>query len=417
MLLQFTVENFQSIKKRTTLDMISVGGKEITEFKDSLIDGKLLPVSVIYGPNGGGKSTLLRAFQTFQGLLGRYFSNLGGIPLNRLLPAFQPTPFKFDKESINKPTSFEVVIALGAHQYKYGLSIFQGRIVKEFLHEKNGSQPTILFNRESQSVEIVCPKILTTITNVMASKVASDMPLLVFIKQFYDVSPIKEIVEWFLKTFYVDYNFQYQEEDLMLNIVQSEKIIGLRNRILAMLKDMGVSLDDYSIEQKQQLVNTPFGQEIKMSVDIKTIHKIGKENYTIPFRFESNGTQKLFGLVPLFISSLTEGRAIFVDELDAKLHPKLLENIIRLYTNKKTNTGGGQLIFTSHDMTTMNPSIFRRDEIYFMSLSEHQDSELFSLVEIRGKDGRVERNDGSFSKRYLEGRYGADPYFTKMKSW
>jgi AAA15 family ATPase/GTPase len=251
----------------------------------------------------------------------------------------------------------------------------------------------------------------------MASKVARDMPLLVFIKQFYDVAPIKEIVEWFLKSFYVDYSSPNQEEDLLLNIAQNKTNSELCLKILSMLKDMGVKLQDYEIKQKQQLVNTPFGQEVRISLDINTTHNVENKNYTIPLRAESNGTQKLFGLVPLFIISLTEGRTIFVDELDSKLHPKLLESIIKLYTNKDTNTGGGQLIFTSHDMTTMSPNIFRRDEIYFMSLSENQDSELFSLVEIRGKDGRVVRNDGSFSKQYLEGRYGADPYFSKMKSW
>ena len=121
MLLQFTVENFQSIKKRTTLDMLSVQGKEITEFKDSLIGGKTLPVAVIYGPNGGGKTTMLKAFQAMQILITRYFNVMGGIAFNQAFAQLQVSPFLLDKDSREKPTTFEIMIELKERQYKYGL--------------------------------------------------------------------------------------------------------------------------------------------------------------------------------------------------------------------------------------------------------------------------------------------------------
>ncbi len=81
--------------------------------------------------------------------------------------------------------------------------------------------------------------------------------------------------------------------------------------------------------------------------------------------------------------ALKEGRLVIVDELDAKLHPKLLRYVIRLFTNPEINKNGAQLLFTSHDMSTMKNSIFRRDEIWFA----------------------------------VEGRYGADPYLRNMLSW
>ena len=62
MICQFSFKNFRSYKDETVLDFQATA---IPEFKDSLIydDDKvsLLPVEVVYGPNGGGKTNLLLA--------------------------------------------------------------------------------------------------------------------------------------------------------------------------------------------------------------------------------------------------------------------------------------------------------------------------------------------------------------------
>lgn len=56
---------------------------------------------------------------------------------------------------------------------------------------------------------------------------------------------------------------------------------------------------------------------------------------------------------------------MIIDELDAKLHPKLLRYVISLFKNRKVNRNGAQLLFTTHDMATMKNTVFRRDEIWF----------------------------------------------------
>ena len=54
-----------------------------------------------------------------------------------------------------------------------------------------------------------------------------------------------------------------------------------------------------------------------------------------------------------------DGQITFIDELDAKLHPKLLRYVISLFKNKNVNKKGAQLLFTSHDMTTMKSFALR----------------------------------------------------------
>ena len=102
------------------------------------------------------------------------------------------------------------------------------------------------------------------------------------------------------------------------------------------------------------------------------------------------------------------------DELDAKLHPKLLRYVIAMFKNPKINQNGAQLIFTSHDVTTMRNTVFRRDEIWFAAENDNHESEIYSLYEIRREDNERVNNTAAYDKQYLEGRYGADPYLRNM---
>lgn len=135
------------------------------------------------------------------------------------------------------------------------------------------------------------------------------------------------------------------------------------------------------------------------------------DTYDLLLNIESMGTQKIFNLLPFIVSGLRNGSVLVVDELDAKIHPKMLERIIGLFTDKKNNPRGAQLLFTSHDLSTMNSEVFRRDEIWFAAKNAEESTELYSLADLKGQDGEKIRSDASYSKQYLAGRYGADPYF------
>ena len=107
-------------------------------------------------------------------------------------------------------------------------------------------------------------------------------------------------------------------------------------------------------------------------------------------------------------------RLIVIDELDAKLHPKLLRYVIMLFKNQTINRHGAQLLFTSHDMSTMKNTVFRRDEIWFAAEDEQHQSKIYSLSDIRQEDNTRIKNTAAYDKQYLEGRYGADPYLSNM---
>ena len=152
-------------------------------------------------------------------------------------------------------------------------------------------------------------------------------------------------------------------------------------------------------------------------MDIVFEHVINNKPYSLNINQESDGTQKLFNVLPLVIIALSEGSLLVLDELDAKLHPKLLRFIVMLFKNPEVNKNNAQLIFTSHDVSSMKSSVFRTDEIWFACKDKEESSDLYSLYELRDENNNRISPSTAFDKQYLEGRYGADPYFQNMMDW
>ena len=175
---------------------------------------------------------------------------------------------------------------------------------------------------------------------------------------------------------------------------------SIQKRIIMLLNDMGIDINGYRFDSEDQ------------QFYIKRV--IRGKDYELPFGVESDGTKKLIAALPMILLALSEGRLVIVDELDAKLHPKLLRYIISLFKNPEINTRGAQLVFTSHDMSTLKNTVFRRDEIWFAAENEEHASEIYSLYEIRREDSERVNNTAAYDKQYLEGRYGADPYLQNM---
>lgn len=124
----------------------------------------------------------------------------------------------------------------------------------------------------------------------------------------------------------------------------------------------------------------------------------------LPFDLESCGTKEIFQLILLFLKNNNENCIYFIDELDSHLHTKILRYFIKLFTSQKQTKS--QLIYTSHDMPTLDKELFRRDEIYFAALNESYFTDLISLYEF----GDAVRPTQSYSNIYLSSKIGYDPY-------
>ena len=169
---------------------------------------------------------------------------------------------------------------------------------------------------------------------------------------------------------------------------------------------MDLDIEEFRIEVKDE-----------DTVEVYTKHIVNGESTELTLSEESGGTKKLFGLLLYIVNSLIYGTTLVIDELDKKIHPLLLKHIIAMYTDMSINKEGGQLIFTSHDLSTMNNDVYRRDEIWFVAKGKDQNTKLYSLVEFKDENGVSVRKDAKYDKQYLEGKYGADPYLQRIIDW
>ena len=153
---------------------------------------------------------------------------------------------------------------------------------------------------------------------------------------------------------------------------------------------------------------------------IDAIHRLINSDQTtsIPLQNESAGTLKMFALYPMLQDVLSTGGVLFVDELNARLHPLLVRTFVITFLNPEINTKHAQLIFTSHDSWQLNGNMLRRDEIWFTEKDYDGVSTLYSLADFVDEDGVKIRKDENYEKNYLLGKYGAIPtlkYFDMFK--
>ncbi len=398
MLCQFSFSNFRSYRNETTFDFQAAA---LSEYKDSLIKSEkgnaILPVGVIYGPNGGGKSNLLAALGCVISLVTEPVYELGKNHARFIMQQKVPcVPYLFDEDSRKEPSRFQLFFRIDEYEYRYYLVIRGGIIEEETLYRRKlgASRAAKIFERNHEGIS------LGTIlgSKNINTEVNAKMPLLSFLAIGYSIPVIAEVIRWFEECIIRNYANPLAEQQILLSDDDVSK-----KQFLTMMNDMGIGITGYRFDQQSN--------EFYLQ---RTLHDT---LYELPFSSESDGTRKLFAALPVILMALKEGRLVIVDELDAKLHPKLLRYVIRLFTNPEINRNGAQLLFTSHDMSTMKNSIFRRDEIWFAALDPENSSEVYSLSELRKENNDPINNTAAYDKQYLEGRYGADPYLKNMLGW
>ena len=403
MLCQFSVRNYKSIRDEITFDMQATA---ISEHTDRIIkdadDQLFLPVSSIYGPNGGGKSNVLEALQTLGTMVLRpVYATKQNASADYKFNKYPVKPFMFSEEGRNNPTEFEIFFRTGVAEYKYVLHIQGGVVVNECLYrvKLETGRKSALFLRKGDEINL---------KGVFARLKISDglsrnLPLLSYLGITYmDNDVVADVMNWFEDG--IDFlNYGNPFEELRTAIASSEEIKQL---VLDMIREMDLDIEDFRVEEREN------GR-----IEVFTQHIVDGFTAELTLSEESSGTKKLFGLLPFIAKSLVFGTTLVIDELDAKIHPILLKYVIMLYNNMTINKHGAQLIFTSHDLSTMNNEVFRRDEIWFVAKGNNQNSKLYSLVEFKTGNGEVVRKDAKYDKQYLEGKYGADPYLRRIIDW
>lgn len=399
MLIRFSFKNFKSFKNENCLDMEATSLKEHEYNVAKTENGEYLKVSAIYGANASGKTNVLQAFDYMKKRI--------------LVSDDSKKNSPIDEENIysfminNDPIALEVeILAKNNKIYKYGFEVLKDTIISEWLFEKRVNKFYAIFERENNNVSMK-PNKISGLVNIDEKTLF----LNIYSKIDRNNEDFNNVYDWFVNSMYLDLGNPNFER--FINNRVSLKILSDENYKKELLKF--IKTFDSGIEG---IRTTPDSIEAVKNnngiIDIEVLHRgENGEIKALPFYLESNGTRKMFHLFDFFMDALKNGMVLFVDELDAKLHPLLTRYIINLFHNSQTNIGNGQLIYSTHDTVNLNKETFRRDEIWFAEKDKDGISEIYALSDYILEDdknaGKKVRNDATYNKDYLTGRYGAIP--------
>ena len=154
---KFSFQNFKSYRNETVFDFQA---SAIPEFEESLIKrdkaSPLLPVSVIYGPNGGGKSALLMALGNLISIVVDPIKQLQKNKISVFQQSVFTQPYLFDENSKNDPTIFDLFFRTESNEFRYYLSIHENTIIDECLYRRTlgGKRTATIFERDGDKIEL-----------------------------------------------------------------------------------------------------------------------------------------------------------------------------------------------------------------------------------------------------------------------
>lgn len=397
MLIRFNFKNYKSFKEENCLDMEATSIKEHDYNVVETNGVRLLKVAAIYGANASGKTNVLEAFDFMKRKI------LINDDLKKTIPLVEESIYTYMLE--NGPISMEVeILAENNKIYRYGFEIENEKVKSEWLYFKRKTSFGTIFERNNNKVEMKSSKIASDIN------LDSESLFLNILKKIdKDNEDVNAVYNWFMNTLYLDLgnpNFENMINNKISNNIVSD--LKYKEELTKFIRtfDSGI----VGLKTKPEKI-----EDIRNSnnyIEIEVLRKdINGNVKALPFYLESNGTKKMFYLFDYIMKALLQGSKLFIDELDAKLHPILTRYIINLFHNVETNKGNGQLIYSTHDTVNLNKETFRRDEIWFTQKDDNGVSELYSLSDyiLDEEDGKKVRNDATYNKDYLTGKYGAIP--------
>lgn len=437
MLVQFSVRNFKTFKDEVKLTLFASNYDKNTREEENVIEVpkfglRLLKSAVIYGANASGKTKLMDAakfMKTF--ILKSSKESQEGEPIDT-------DPFKLSTTTDNQPSMFEIVFIHKEDMYRYGFEVNKEEIIGEWLYHRSNKKEVEIFYRDGQNFELHSSFKIGSLF-VKENMIRSNALMLSVAAQFND-GLAKNILEWFRKFRHLS---GLREEEYMGYSLHKANDKAGKQEILEWLKNADTGIDDIRVdpmspdnlpnsmpeELKAILVERMKEKDSAFYNDLTTIHakydennmRVGSEHFSLSDE-ESSGTQKYFALSGPVIHALNEGGTLFVDEMDSKLHPNLIQKIVDLFNSQKTNQKNAQLIFNTHNTNLLSADLFRRDQIWFVEKNRYGAASLYPLSSF--KTNEKARKDDNFEENYLLGRYGGIPVlsdfsalFNDAKNW
>lgn len=412
MLIDFSVQNFRSIRERQTLSLVATKDKtyqdkHVVETGNTAVPRALRAVG-LYGANGSGKTNLLRAFGYFHLLVKQSF-------------AFMPDsgtgliPFALQENPQSSVAEFEITVLIDQVRYQYGFRLDRQRIHEEWLivyRSQRGPGQTWFERRFDPTTGKDTFQFSEKLTGAKKVWQESTRPNALFLSTAvqFNSEMLRSLYDWIANR-PVFFNPMPMDAEYTISRLEEPTF---RRQVVDFLQSSAIPVSEILVETSR---NT--GPHIKLDATGKAettmeefVHKHARFQHVtsqgeaiFDLHDESLGTQRLFALTGPVLDILEKGRLLIVDEIESSLHPLLVRRLLELFHDPATNRSGAQLLFTSHSTLLFDQSLFRRDQIYLVEKDLAQATNLVPLSDFQV------RKDLVLEKAYLDGRFGAVPVF------
>ncbi|MCD6185455.1 MAG: ATP-binding protein [Deltaproteobacteria bacterium] len=419
MLIEFSVGNYRSFKDVVTFSMVAANLKS----KDPKLDENnifnyrksvnLVKTAAIYGANASGKSNFIKALDFMKKFI------LNSSKETQIAEEINVENFRLCTSTETQPSFFEIVFVIGEIRYRYGFELDMEIIRSEWLfHAKH--KETNLFHRTPEGIYVKNTfkegKKWTTDTRPNA--------LFLSVCAQWNGEISTKILKWFMNCGIISGLDDIGYRPYSVGQLEDPKT---KEKILSFVRDFDLGISDLNVKHTAVTEESlPKGlpeplhkfliEQGGQHTTVNTVHKkfnekgehIADEIFDLD-KHESDGTRKAFSFSGPLLDVIANGKTLIVDELDARFHPIITQAIVQIFQDPHMNKYNAQLIFATHDTNLLNNKFFRRDQVWFMEKNRFGATDLYSLVDFKI------RNDASFEKDYIAGKYGAIPFLGGIK--
>lgn len=390
MIQELKIKNFKSFRDEVELSFEPSGDDRYNSVV-TMPDGvQLLRFAVVFGANASGKSNLLDAVE----FLRDFWNNIPATNDD----GTNVQPFLMRKSALSYDTEFEIKLYVDGIRYWYQLTVNPEKVCREALFVYLTNRPTKVFCREDvQGVSklIFNPtvaKLSPAEVDIMTMNCLRNMSVLAVLKKVNIAVPyLDNMRRW------IDNRMLPLQSGSLSSLSQgAKKMIAdsedFRENLMQFAQEADFNISDIKIQKMAAL----FGHTVKSEA--------GSESYVLPENCQSTGTKRMVELESLIYTQLKRQAFLCIDEIEASMHPNLMEYILTKFINTPDNQS--QLLVSTHYDPILKDidDLFGKDSVWFTEKGKDGNTTLFSLVDFKGLNKL-----SSIHRAYMNGQFGALP--------
>ena len=382
MIVNFSIQNFGSIKDKQTLSFEADASKHLEDTYVVHTAGKrLLKLALIYGANASGKTTILKALDFLRDLVVN--------PKEKKTDILDFSPYLFDANTPEQSTELTIEFVQEEVCYEYGVTFTSQAVISEVLY-RDAPEKKLVYKRttdiEEQLTKInfgnLIPLDKSAQQVLELNTLWNNTVLGGFLKTNINLEEFRQVTDWFgsyLKSIIAP---NTKLDTYITNKIDEKKLT--KGEVLEILKKADFNISDMVIRKKEGIIPEDLLRFFKGQIEIKgriiVQHTINDTHYNLPMEQESEGTKRFYGFAGLLALLIKTPTIFLIDELESSLHPDLYTHFLLSFLQ---NAKQSQLIATTHNRELLaDKDIFRNDVIWFTDKGRDCATELYSLADF-----------------------------------